>query len=182
MFSYDDGVYSLFAKENVMSISLSSSPSSHFTGSFSRALTPQMDRRAYADRRTLLKPMPVVVRSWAQYAVIGVCLGVLIGSTAAFAVLAQRQTSGNESAASAVNLELAVPAAAIMAPLFDTAPFVASVPSASTRLTRADSAANPGGESYSEDAAGVPGATYQEPATRPTATTVTQGLSASRTP
>ena len=78
--------------------------------------------------------------------------------------------------------ESAMPAAAIMAPLFDTAPFVAGVPSASTSLTKADSAANPGGESYSDDAVGVPSAKYQEPPTRPTATTVTQGLAAPRTP
>ncbi len=154
-----------------MSISLSipnapqlAQPLAHpLAHSIARAAMPHMDRRAYTDRRTPLKPMPVVQRSWARHALVAGCLGALLGSTAAFALLQKQQIDATARSALAASVDTAVPAAAVMAPLFDTAPFVASVPSASTSLSKTDGTANPGNESYSEDAAGVPSATYHEP-------------------
>ena len=159
--------------------------SSNFPGGFSRAATPQMDRRDYADRRTPLKPMPLAQGSWAQQIVVAGCIGALVGGTAAFAfgALAQLQTSADTIAVSPAGLQAAaqatveatVPAVAIMAPLFDTAPFVGHAPSAKPVLSNVARAENPAGEpqsessggsssgSYSEDAADVPSATYHEP-------------------
>jgi hypothetical protein len=143
--------------------------------SIARAAMPHMDRRAYTDRRTPLKPMPVVERAWARHALVAGCLGALLGSTAAFALLQKQQIDAADQSALSAPLETALPAAAVMAPLFDTAAFsssaastvapsaVTGVPSASASLLKAESTANPGSESYSEDAAGVPSATYHEP-------------------
>ena len=155
-----------------MSLSLSLSPvpqTAHlFSHPLARAAVPHMDRRAHSDRRIPLKPMPVVERSWTRHVVVAGCLGVLLGSTAAFGLLEQRLPAGSELTRSAVNLEPLVPAAvaatAIMAPLFDTAPFASGVAS-STSSSNAGLAT--GAESYSEDAAGVPSATYHEPPKNP---------------
>ena len=133
-----------------------------------RAAVPHMDRRAHTDRRIPMKPMPVIERSWTRHVVVAGCLGALLGSTAAFGLLEQRQSAGSEPTRSAVNLEPLVPAAvaatAIMAPLFDTAPFTSGA-ALSTSLSNADPAT--GTASYSEDAAGVPSATYHEPPKNP---------------
>jgi hypothetical protein len=146
-----------------MSISLSS----NFPGNFSRAVTPELDRRAHTERRTQMKPMPAPERSWARHALIAGCLGALLGSTAAFALLQKQYLDAAGNPTSGTVVEPNVPAVAVMAPLFDTAPFAANVqsgvPSASTSLFNAQSTANPGTESYSEDAAGVPSAMYHEP-------------------
>lgn len=148
-----------------MSTSLSSGLSGHFQGSFARAVTPELDRRAHTERRAQLKPMPVPERSWAHHALVAGCLGVLLGSAAAFAVLQKQYLDAAAHPASGTATEAHMPAAAIMAPLFDTTPFAANVPSASASLSKAENVASPGGESYSEDAAGVPSATYYEPPT-----------------
>lgn len=133
-----------------MSITLSTS----FPGNFSRAVTPEMDRRAHTDRRVPLMPMPQAERSWARHALVAGCIGAVLGSSAAMAVLQQRELALPESVATNTNMHQAVPEAAIMAPMFDTTPF--APPSTSTRPSA-------GSESYSEDAAGVPSATYHEP-------------------
>jgi hypothetical protein len=149
-----------------MSISLTLSNATPFNSPvahpLARALTPHMDRRAHTDRRTPLKPMPVVERSWASHALVAGCLGALLGSTAAFAVLQKHQIDAAGHAVAGTVAEAALPAAAVMAPLFDTTPFAAS----SLKSEPTASAAN---ESYSEDAAGVPSATYHEPPKMPMA-------------
>lgn len=133
-----------------MSISLSTS----FPGNFSRAVTPEMDRRAHIDRRAEMKPMPVPERSWARHALAAGCVGALLGSSAALAVLQQREVALPESANTAVKAQQPLPEAAIAAPMFDITPFAAPATATGERV---------GTESYSEDAAGVPSATYHEP-------------------
>lgn len=139
-----------------------------FSHPLARAAMPHMDRRAHTDRRIALKPMPVVERSWTRHVVVAGCVGALLGSSAALGLIEQRQSAVSEQPRSAVNLEPLVPAAvaatAIMAPLFDTAPFTSGV-APSTSSSNADPAT--GAASYSEDAAGVPSATYHEPPRSP---------------
>lgn len=151
-----------------MSISLSSSFPVNFPGNFSRAVTPELDRRAHTERRVQMKPMPLPEPSWARHAVLAGCIGALLGSTAAFAVLYQQQIDPAVQSARSTPLETASPTDAVMAPLFDTAVFssgaVTGVPSATASLTvNAQDDANRSSESYSEDAPDVPSATYHEP-------------------
>lgn len=156
-----------------MSISLSLSRAPQIAHPLARAATAHMDRRAHSDRRTPLKPMPVVERSWGSHALVAGCLGALLGSTAAFAVLQTNQIdAGAVASAEAIANTIAgteaqgmLPAAAVMAPLFDTTPFAASGP-------KSEPAATPASESYSEDAAGVPSATYHEPPKLPVASSM----------
>lgn len=147
-----------------MSISLSSGLPGNFPGSFSRAVTPELDRRAHTDRRSQMTPMPTPERSWARHAILAGFVGALLGSTGAMAVLEQRAAAGSEQSSVVATAE---PAMAIMAPLFDIAAFSSTAPSSTANSTTANSTtANStptGAESYSEDAAGVPGATYHEP-------------------
>jgi hypothetical protein len=159
-FSYDEGVCSyLFIdlKENVMSLSFSSSLPNNLPSSFSRAVTPELDRRAHTDRRSQMTPMPTPERSWARHALLAGFVGALLGSTGAMAVLEQRVALSPEQTAVVDKARSAVPAMAIMAPLFDTAAFSPTAPSSTAN------SAPTGTESYSEDAAGVPSATYHEP-------------------
>ena len=152
-----------------MAISLSLSRAPQITHPLARAATAHMDRRAHSDRRTLLKPMPVTEPSWGSHALVAGCLGVLLGSTAAFAVLHNNQIDAGAvaipEAIAGAEVLATLPAAAIMAPLFDTTPFAASGP-------KSEPAATPTPESYSEDAAGVPSATYHEPPSLPVASSM----------
>ena len=152
-----------------MSISLSLSRAPQIAHPLARAATAHMDRRAHSDRRTPLKPMPVVERSWGSHALVAGCLGALLGSTAAFAVLQTNQIdAGAVASAEAIadtEAQGTLPAAAVMAPLFDTTPFAASGP-------KSEPAATPASEWYSEDAAGVPNATYHEPPKLPVASSM----------
>lgn len=152
-----------------MSISLSLSRAPQIAHPLARAATAHMDRRAHSDRRTPLKPMPVVERSWGSHALVAGCLGALLGSTAAFAVLQTNQIdAGAVASAEAIadtEAQGTLPAAAVMAPLFDTTPFAASGP-------KSEPAATPASEWYSEDAAGVPSATYHEPPKLPVASSM----------
>ena len=147
-----------------MSISLSSGLPGNLPGGFSRAVTPELDRRAHTDRRSQMTPMPTPERSWARHAILAGFVGALLGSTGAMAVLEQRAAAGSEQSSVVATAE---PAMAIMAPLFDIAAFSSTAPSSTANSTTANSTtANStptGSESYSEDAAGVPGATYHEP-------------------
>lgn len=131
--------------------------SNSMSGGFSRAITPQLDRRAHTDRRSQLKPMPVLERTWARHALVAGVVGVLLGSSGAMALLAQRVTATPDHVAVIARADSALPALAVMAPLFDTTPFLPPAPNATETSTPV------GTESYSEDAAGVPSATYQEP-------------------
>ncbi len=99
-----------------MSVSLSNSFSSHFSDSFARTVTPQLDRRAHTERRTQMTPMPVLERPWARHALAAGFVGVILGSTGAMAVLTQRATAVPVQAALTLQAESALPAAAIMAP------------------------------------------------------------------
>ena len=132
-----------------------------------RAATAYMDRRAHPDRRLPLKAMPAVERSWTRHVVVAGCVGALLGSTAAFYLPGQRQAPSDKWTAATAQLELLVPAAAVMAPLFDTAPFVTKAPFVSESLSKTQGEASPSTESYSEDAAGVPSATLHEPPKSP---------------
>lgn len=145
-----------------MSISLSSGLPGNLPGGFSRAVTPELDRRAHTDRRSQMTPMPTPERSWARHAILAGFVGALLGSTGAMAVLEQRAAAGSEQSSVVATAETAEPAMAIMAPLFDIAAFSSTAPSSTANSTTANSTPA-GAESYSEDAAGVPGATYHEP-------------------
>ena len=142
-----------------MSLSLSNSFSSNYSDSFARTVTPQLDRRAHTERRTQMTPMPMPLleRPWARHTLAAGIVGVLLGSTGAMAVLTQRVTAVPVQAALATQAESALPAVAIMAPLFDTTPFSSPASTATGNPTPVST------ESYSEDAPGVPSATYQEP-------------------
>ncbi len=146
-----------------MSVSLSNSFSSHFSDSFARTVTPQLDRRAHTERRTPMTPMPVLERPWARHALAAGFVGVILGCTGAMVVLTQRATAEPVQAALTLQAESALPEAAVMAPLFDTTPFASPVLTATGNSTPGST------ESYSEDAPGVPSATYQEPPSAQTA-------------
>ena len=168
-----------------MSITVSSSLSSNF----SYAAMPGMDRRATSERRVQsnAKPLGESEPSWGRHAFVAGFLGVVLGSTGAIAVLAQRDASNPEPITNLMSVKQPETTVTGTPALFDATPFasavsaasassaVASVVSAATGALTAEAAAS--AESYSEDAAGVPGATYREPpviqpeASRPPATT-----------
>ena len=151
-----------------MSIAVSRSPA----GYFSPATVPHRDRRATAERRIhlegkpLIEPEPESESSWGRHALLAGFLGVVLGSMGVMAVLAQQAASS--PAGQTANLAMAQQpvAAAVAAARFDTTP-AASPVSAFPAITATTDASTveavPGAESYSEDAAGVPGATYREP-------------------
>ena len=154
-----------------MSISVASSLSSNF----SHATMPQMDRRATTERRVQAnaEPLGESEPSWGRHAFVAGFLGVVLGSTGVIAVLAQRDASNPELSTNLMSVKQPETTVAGTPALFDAAPVasavsaasassaVASVVSAATGALTAEAAA--GAESYSEDAAGVPGATYREP-------------------
>ena len=155
-----------------MSITVSSSTASYF----SPATLPQRDRRATAERRVPMKAKPLaeseVESSWGRHALLTGVLGVVLGSTGVMAVLAQRAASSAEQTANLAMAQQPVAAVTVTAPLFDATPAVSAV-AGTTGAAIAEAVA--GAESYSEDAAGVPGATYREPPVMPP---VTSGLNA----
>ena len=157
-----------------MSITVSSSLASYF----SSATMPQTDRRSSAERRAQMKANPLAESesSWGRHALLAGFLGVVLGSTGVMAVLAQRAASHPEPSANVTPVEQPKAAATVTSALFDAAPAVsassaalaANASSAMTKVTgevtgAATIEAAAGAESYSEDAAGVPGATYREP-------------------
>ena len=162
----------IFHKGSVMSISVSSSLPSYF----SHATMPQIDRRGIAERRVRINAQPLGESepSWGRPAFVAGIVGVVLGSAGAMAVLAQRSAAVPELTASGVNVEQPVPALSVKAPLLDATPAASVVRAAhsspgvmagptiaTTVAAKVEEAA--GAESYSEDAAGVPGATYREP-------------------
>lgn len=124
-------------------------------------------------------------------------LGVVLGSTGVMAVLAQRAASPAEQTANLMSVEQPKTAVTETPLRFDAAPVMSAssassaalAANASSAMARVTGAATveatgavtveavAGAESYSEDAPGVPGATYREPpvmqpeASRPPATT-----------
>ena len=159
-----------------MSITVSSSTASYF----SPATLPQRDRRATAERRVPMKAKPLAESesesSWGRHALLTGVLGVVLGSTGVMAVLAQRAASSAEQTANSAMAQQPVAAVTVTAPLFDATPAVSAVAGTTGAATGAAIAeAVAGAESYSEDAAGVPGATYREPPVMPP---VTSGLNA----
>ena len=157
-----------------MSITVSSSTASYF----SPATLPQRDRRATAERRVPMKAKPLAEAeaeaesSWGRHALLTGVLGVVLGSTGVMAVLAQRAASSAEQTANLAMAQQPVAAVTVTAPVFDATPAVSAV-AGTTGAAIAEAIA--GAESYSEDAAGVPGATYREPPVMPP---VTSGLNA----
>ena len=153
-----------------MSITVSSSTASYF----SPATLPQRDRRATAERRVPMKAKPSAEAesSWSRHALLTGVLGVVLGSTGVMAVLAQRAASSAEQTANSAMAQQPVAAVTVTAPLFDATPAVSAV-AGTTGAAIAEAVA--GAESYTEDAAGVPGATYREPPVMPP---VTSGLNA----
>ena len=143
-----------------MSITVSSSTASYF----SPATLPQRDRRATAERRVPMKAKPSAEAeaesSWGRHALLTGVLGVVLGYTGVMAVLAQRAASSAEQTANLAMVQQPVAAVTVTAPLFDATPAVSAV-AGTTGAAIAEAVA--GAESYSEDAAGVPGATYREP-------------------
>ena len=113
-----------------------------------------------------------VESSWGRHALLTGVLGVVLGSTGVMAVLAQRAASSAEQTANLAMAQQPVAAVTVTAPVFDATPAVSAV-AGTTGAAIAEAVA--GAESYSEDAAGVPGATYREPPVMPP---VTSGLNA----
>ena len=153
-----------------MSISVSSS----FASYFSHATMPQIDRRGIAERRVRInaKPLGESEPSWGRHAFVAGIVGVVLGSAGAMAVLAQRAAAVLERTASGVKVETPVPTVTVSAPLFDATPVVPVVPAVQAAISSSVAAevtgaatieVAAGAGSYSEDAAGVPGATYREP-------------------
>lgn len=126
---------------------------------FRLATLPQLDRRMHTDRRAQMKAMPLVQPPWPRRVVVAGCLGVLLGSTGAMAVLSQRVALSPQQADTAMTARQNAPVSATPSrPL-----------NVGSNLLAADagSTAGAGPESYSEDAAGVPSARYYEPPTAP---------------
>ena len=150
-----------------MSISVASSLSSNF----SHATMPQMDRRATTERRvqTNAKPLGESEPSWGRHAFVAGFLGVVLGSTGVIAVLAQRDASNPEPGTNLMSVKQPETTVAGTPALFDATPVASAVlaANASSAVARVTGAATveaaASAESYSEDAPGVPGATYREP-------------------
>lgn len=158
----------IFLKGSIMSITVSSNLASYFA----HATMPQTDRRGTAERRAQMKrakPLAESEPSWGRHAMVAGCLGVVLGSTGAMAVLAQRAAANPDQPANLVMAQQPASAVTVTAPLFDATPVVPAVPAANSNsatgaaTVAATVEAAAGAESYSEDAAGVPGATYREP-------------------
>lgn len=161
----------IFLKGSIMSITVSSSLASYF----SSAALPHMDRRGTAERRVPVNPKPLAEPqpSWGRHAMVAGFLGVVLGSAGAMAVLAQRAASIQDQPANLVVAQQPASAVTVTAPLFDATPAasgvhtvaanpaVARTTGAATGAATVEAAAS--AESYSEDAASVPGASYREP-------------------
>lgn len=148
--------------------------SDNLTGYFSPATLPHRDRRGTAERRlhTEAKPVAQPESSWGRHALLAGFVGVVLGSTGVMAVLAERAASSPEPTANLETVQQPVAAVTVAAPVFDTTPVVSALVNATSAATGATTGATTGAitvgaaagaESYSEDAAGVPGATYREP-------------------
>ena len=182
----------IFLKGSAMSITVSSSLASYF----SPTGMPPRDRRGTAERRVpmAVKPLAESESSWGRHALLAGFLGVVLGSTGVMAVLAQRAASHPEQTANLMSVEQPKTAVTETPLRFDAAPVMSAssaalAANASSAMARVTGAATveatgavtveavAGAESYSEDAPGVPGATYREPpviqpeASRPPATT-----------
>ena len=148
-----------------MSIALSGSHmgsrSTRLARPSARAENPHMDRRAHTERRAQMKAMPAPDQTWSRHAILAGCLGAFLGSAGALAILEQRSFAGIDHAVVPVKSTGFEPAAAAMAPLFDTQYF----PPTASRPAAVQVGPPPGSalETYSEEAPFVPGATYHEP-------------------
>ena len=158
---------------------MSTSVSSSFASYVARATIPHMDRRGIAERRvkTKAKPLAESAPSWGRHVFGAGLLGVVLGSAGSIAVIAQRAASSPELTADLVRVEQPVTAAAVAVPAFAATPVASAVEAATASSAiagptglaagaakvEATVEAGAGAGSYSEDAAGVPGATYREP-------------------
>lgn len=132
---------------------------------FRFATLPQLDRRLHTDRRARMKAMPLVQPPWPRRVVVAGCLGVLLGSTGAMAVLSQRAALSPLQTAVAVPARPTEPQTGSALPMnrsMATPPPVLMAGGNSLAVP-AEPVAGAAPESYSEDAAGVPSARYFEP-------------------
>lgn len=144
---------------------MSTTVPTHLAGYFSPATMLHKDRRGTTERRMQkdVKPLAEPESSWGRHVLLAGFLGVVLGATGVIAALAQGSASYPEQSANVATARHPVAALTLPTPLFDATPAVSAL-AATTDPVAVEAAA--GAESYSEDAAGVPGATYREPPAR----------------